>query len=113
MTLLNTTLSIAPVELYAITKLPLVGKEYLCFQIDSKSPHAAQCVKPRILNKAIDSILSIDTSEQQYVVIKCMLQSPCIEDHMKIIGIEQSLPTKILFCTQMYEQHKVYISRCS
>ena len=44
LTLLNTTLSIAPVELYAITKLPLVGKEYLCFQINSKSPHSAQCV---------------------------------------------------------------------
>ena len=42
-----------------------------------------------ILNKAIDSILSIDTFEKQCVVIKCMLQSSCIEDHMNTIGIDQ------------------------
>ena len=52
-----------------------VGKEYLCFQVNIKSPHAAQCVKSRvlILNKAIDSILSINTFEQQCVVIQYML----------------------------------------
>ena len=49
----------------------------------------AQCVKSRIMNKAIDSILSIDTSEQQRVVIKCMLQSSRLEDNMKTIGIDQ------------------------
>ena len=75
LTPLNTTLPIAPVELHKRTKLPPVGKEYLCFQKNSKSTHAAQCVKEPILNKAIDSILSIDTFEQQCVVIKCMLQS--------------------------------------
>ena len=75
LTLLNITLPISPVELHTVTKLPPVGKEYLCFQINSESPHAAQCVKSRILNKAIDSILSIDTFEQQCVVIKCMLKS--------------------------------------
>ena len=45
LTLLNTTLPIASVELHTTTKLSPVGKEYLCFQINSKSPHAAQCVK--------------------------------------------------------------------
>ena len=45
LTPLNTNLPIAPVELQKTTKLPLVGKEYLCFQINRKSPHAAQCVK--------------------------------------------------------------------
>ena len=44
-------------------ELPPVGKEYLCFQFNSKYPHAAQCVKSRILNKAIDYILPIETSE--------------------------------------------------
>ena len=73
---LITTLPLALVELPKTTQLPPVGKEYLCFQVDNKSPHAAQCVKSRILNKAIDSILSIDTFEQQCVVIKCMLQPP-------------------------------------
>ena len=41
------------------------------------------------MNKAIYYILSIKTFEQQYVVIKCMLQSPRIGDHMKTIGIDQ------------------------
>ena len=45
LTLLNTTLHIASVELHKIKQLPPAGKEYLCFQINSKSPHDAQCVK--------------------------------------------------------------------
>ena len=61
LTPLITTLPIATVELRKTTELPPVGKEYLCLQVNSKSPHAAQCVKSGILNKAIDSILSIDT----------------------------------------------------
>ena len=43
-----------------------------------------------ILNKAIDSILYINTFEQQCFVIKCSLQSSRIEYHMKTIGIDQS-----------------------
>ena len=42
------------------------------------------------LNKVIDTILSINTFEQQCVVIKCILQSSRLEDHMKTIGIDQS-----------------------
>ena len=41
------------------------------------------------MNKAIDSILSIEKFEQKSVLIKCMLQSPRFEDHMKTIGIDQ------------------------
>ena len=76
-------------ELPKTTELPPLGKEYLCFQVDKKSPHAVQCVKSRVLNKAIDSILSIDTFDQQCVVIKCMLQLLRLKDHMKTIGINQ------------------------
>ena len=72
LTPLNTTAPFSLVELHTTTKLPPAGKEYLCYQINSKSPHASQCVKSRIINKAIDSILYIDTFEQQCVVIKCM-----------------------------------------
>ena len=61
LTPLNTTLPVALVELHKTKQSPPAGKEYLCFQINSKSPHADQCVKSQILNKAIDSILSIDT----------------------------------------------------
>ena len=74
LTPLINTLPIAPAELPKTTELPPVGKEYLCFHINIKSLHADQCVKSIILNKAIDSILCIDTFEQQCVVIKCMLQ---------------------------------------
>ena len=49
------------------------------------------------MNKSIDYILSIDTFEQQCVVIKCMLQSSRLEDHMKTIGIGQSLCTRSSF----------------
>ena len=41
------------------------------------------------MNKAVDYILSIDTFEKQCVVIKAMLQSPRLEDHMKTVGIDQ------------------------
>ena len=40
---------------------PIAGKEYLCFQINGKSSHASQYFKSRIMNKAVDYILSIDT----------------------------------------------------
>ena len=85
-----TTLPLAPIELTKTTELPPVGKEYLCFQVNRKSPHADQFVKSRVLNKFIDSIIYIDIFEQQCVVIKCMLQSSRLEDHMKTIGIYQS-----------------------
>ena len=57
----------------------------------------AQCVKSQIMNKAIDYILSIDTFEQKCAVIKGMLQSPCTEDHMHTIGIDQSLRNRSSF----------------
>ena len=69
----------------------------MCFQVKIKSFHADQCVKSRILNKAIDSILSIDTFEQHFGVIKYMLQSSRLEDHMNTIGIDQSSFTKSSF----------------
>ena len=97
LTPLITTLPLAPIELTKTTELLLVGKEYLCFQVNIKSPHAAQCVKSRVLNEAIDSILSIDTFEQQCIPIKRMLQSSRLEDHMKTIGIDQSSFTRSSF----------------
>ena len=66
-------------------------KEYLCLHINKTSYHADQCVKSQILNKTIDFILYIDTFEQQFLVIKGVLQSPHPEDNMKTIGIDQSL----------------------
>ena len=72
----------------------------MCFQIHGRYYHAAQCVKSRIINEAFDSILLIDTFEEHCVVIKGILKSPCLEDHMKNIGIDQSL------CNRSYFEHK-------
>ena len=85
----NATLPIASIKLHTTTELPPAGKEYLCSQTSGKSYYASQCVKSRIMNKAIDSILYFDTFEQKYVVIKGMLQPPRIEDNTKTIGIDQ------------------------
>ena len=41
------------------------------------------------MNKDIAYILSIDTFEQQCIVIKGMLQLPRLEYHMETIGIDQ------------------------
>ena len=71
------------------------GKDF--FQINGRYFHAYQCVKSRIINKAIDYILSIDTFENQCVVIEGMLLSPCLEDHMKTIFIDKSLCNRYSF----------------
>ena len=63
----------------------------MCFQINCKSAQKAKCVKSRIMTEVIDYVLSIDKFEQQCVVLKVMLQSPHLKDHMKTIGIYQSL----------------------
>ena len=54
----------------------------MCVQKDGKPIQAARCIKSRITTKAIDSVLSIDTFEQQCVVLKGML-------HVQTIGIDQ------------------------
>ena len=72
--------------------------------------YAAWCVKLWILNKFIDYILYIDTFEQHFFVIKGMLQSPRIEDHMKTIGIEQSLSNGSSFEYKYLNNIKIYIN---
>ena len=62
------------------------------------------------MNKAIDYILSIDTFEQQCVVLKGMLQSPRLQDHMKTIGIDQSLSNRYSFENKCLNNIKRYIN---
>ena len=85
---LNATLPIPSVKLNTTTELPPAGKEYLCFQIDGKYSQAAKCVKSRITNKVINSIYYIYKFEQQYVVLKCMLQAHRLKNHTKTIVID-------------------------
>ena len=58
---------------------------------EGKYDQVARCIKSRIMTKVIDFFLLIDTFEQQYFVLKGMLQSPLITDHVQTIGIYQSL----------------------
>ena len=97
LTPLNATLTIPYIKLHTTTKSPPVGKEYLCFQVNGKYSLAARCVKSRIMAKVIDSILSIDTFEQERVVLKGMLQSPHLKYHMKTVGIDQSMSNRASF----------------
>ena len=79
------------------TILPLIGKEYMCFMKEGKSDQAARCIKSRIMTMLIDSVISIETSEQQYVVIKGIFQSLQLKYHVQTIGIYQSLSNNNLY----------------
>ena len=46
----------------------------MCFYKYGKTAQAGRCIKSSITTKVIDSILYIDTFEQQFVVLKGMLQ---------------------------------------
>ena len=85
---MRTTLPIPYLELHTTTKIPPASKDYFCFQIHGRSSHANHCVK------------SIYTFEQKCALIKGILQSPHIEDHMKSIGIDQ------LLCNMSSFEHK-------
>ena len=84
-------------NLHTNTRLPPVGKEYMCFQNDDKTADAARCIKSMILTKVIDSVFLIDTFEQHIVVIKYMFQSRHLKDHVHSVGIDQSLSNNDLY----------------
>ena len=69
----------------------------MCFQNNGKTAHAASSIKSRIITKVIDYVLYIDTFEQKCVVLKDMLQSPCLKDHIKTIGIDKYSITNALY----------------
>ena len=69
----------------------------MCFLKEGKSHQAARCIKSRIITKVINYVLSIDTFEQQCVVLKSMLQSPRLKYHVQTIGIDQSLINNALY----------------
>ena len=60
----------------------------MCFQNDGRPDQAAKCIKSSIMTKVIYSFISNDTFEQQCVVIKGMLQSRRLKDHVQTIGID-------------------------
>ena len=57
----------------------------------------------------IDYFLSIDTFEQQYVVLKGILKLPRLKDHVHTIGIEKSLKNNDIYKHKCIENiKKVY-----
>ena len=86
--------------------LPPVGKEYMRFMKEGKYDQAARCIKSRIMTKVIDSVLSIDTFEQQCVVFKGMLQSPRLKNHVQTIGIDPSLGNNAIYKHKCLENIK-------
>ena len=64
---------------------------------EGKYEQTTRCIKSRILTKVIDYVLSIDTFEQQCVVLKSMLRSLPLKDHVQTIGIHPSLSNNALY----------------
>ena len=50
-----------------------------------------------MLTKVIDTILDIDSFDQQCVILKWLLQSEQLKQHMVIIGVYQSLSKSDLY----------------
>ena len=63
----------------------------MCLMKESKYEQAARCIRSGIMTKVIDSVVSLDTFEQQSGVLKGMLQSPRLKYHVKTIGIDPPL----------------------
>ena len=97
------------------TNLPPVGKEYICFQIDGKSAHAAKCVKHRIITKVVDCVISIDKFEQKCVLLKVVLQSMRLKCHINTIGIDQAFSNSAIFghiCFQNINKLYKHAGKC-
>ena len=79
------------------TILPPVGKEYMCFLKDGKTAQSARCIKSRRMTKVINYVLLVDTFEQKIVVLKGMLQSPQLKDHVHTIDIDQYISKNAIY----------------
>ena len=69
----------------------------MCFQKDGKTSQASRCMKSDITTKMIDCVISVDTFEEQCVVIKGMLKSPRHKDYVQIIDINQYLSNNAIY----------------
>ena len=58
------------------------------------------------MTNVIDFVLSIDTFEQQYIVLKDMLQSPRLKDHVHTIVIDPSLSNNAIYEKKCLENIK-------
>ena len=79
-------------------KLPPSGKEYLCFHNDGKTSHSDQCDKSRSFTKVIYLILGIELFEKQFFILKDLLHSDRLKQHIVTIVIDPLLSN-----SEMYE----------
>ena len=79
---------------------------YIFFQNDGKTAQATRCIKSRIITKVVDYVLLVDTFEHQFIVLKGMLQSQQLKDHVHTIGIYQSLINNALYEHNVFESIK-------
>ena len=80
---------------------------------EGKSDQAARCIKSRIMTKVIDYVLSIDTFKQKYVVLKGMLKSPRLKDHVQTIAVDQSLSKNAIYEHKCLENIKTVYEQAS
>ena len=78
----------------------------MCFLKEGKYDQAARCIESRIMTKEIYYALSIYTFEQQCVMLKVMLQSPLLKDHVQTIGIYPSLSKNAIYEQKCLENIK-------
>ena len=67
------------------------------------------------MTKVVDFVLSVDTFEQQCVVLKGMLPSPYLKYHMNTIGVDQSFSNSALLkhgCLQNINKLYKYSVNC-
>ena len=75
---------------------------------DVKSDQDARCIKSRIMTKVINYFLYIDTFEQQCVVLKGVLQSLRLKDHVQTIGIDPYISKNAIYENRCLENIKNY-----
>ena len=90
-------LPILPIEVPKTTHLPPLGKEYLCFQVDNKSPHASQCVKSRVNISITDDIHSCVTPRKQNISVQATYTPPRLTPLINMRRFFVNLETQIFF----------------
>ena len=83
----------------------------MCFMKEGKSDQAAKCMQSRILTKVIYSVLSINTFEQQFVMLNRMLQSLRLKYHVHTIGIHRYLSNNARYEHKCFENIKNYTNK--
>ena len=78
---------------------------------EGKSDQAARCIKSRTMNKVIDYVFSSNTFEQQCFVLKCMLQSPRLKDHVHTIGVHPTLSNNAIYEHKCLENMRKYTNK--